>query len=113
MLCDTKLKARQTIQQRKAEVITAVKKLEALLASKKVVATVGAQGGIAFTGWNETDRDGVTDACAYRRILSTGSAMPRMELARAEALAGRTVDRTAIAQGLHSHDGGRHWHKGH
>jgi hypothetical protein len=28
-------------------------------------------------------------------------------------MAGRGIDRQAIGQGLHSHDGGQTWHKGH
>jgi hypothetical protein len=114
MVCDTRPRRKgQTLTERKAEVNNAVKKLEALLASKRVTAKVGPQGAISFAGWQEADKDGVSDACAYRRIMSTGSAMTRMEIARAEALAGRPVDKTAIAHGHHSHDGGSTWHKGH
>ncbi len=34
-----------------------------------------------------------------------------MALAKAEAQAGRTVDKQAVASGLHSHDGGKTWGK--
>jgi hypothetical protein len=74
-----------------------------------VRAVVGPQGAIAFTGWNN-GRDGVTDACAYRRIMSTGSSMAKAAIARAEALAGRSVDRAQVTLGTHSHDGGKSWH---
>jgi hypothetical protein len=113
MPCDTQLKPRQTIQERAAEVRKAVERFQRGLANGSIKAVVGAKGGIAFTGISDTDRDGVTDACAYRRIMSTGSALARQQIARAEQLAGRSVDRRAIANGLHSHDGGKHWHDGH
>jgi hypothetical protein len=50
----------------------------------------------------------VSDACAYRRIMSIGSA--KAAIARAEQLAGRSIDRRVVAQGVHSHDDGRTWH---
>ena len=67
-------------------------------------------GAIAFVGpeW-EGVRSGVTDACAYRRIMATGSALARQEILRAEQLAGRTVNRQVVAAGVHSHDGGATW----
>lgn len=114
MPCDTKpFRAQQTLTERKAEVSFAVQKLEGLLASKKVTAKVGPQGSIAFTDWEGGDRAGITDACAYRRIMASGSATSRQAIARAEALAGRGVNKAAVAQGVHSHDNGSTWHKGH
>lgn len=110
MPCDTKLKSGQTIQQRAAEVRSAVTRISALLTGGKAKAKVGAQGGITFEGIPDADRDGVTDACAYRRIMATGSALARAAIAKAEQLAGRTVDRQVVGQGLHSHDGGKSWH---
>lgn len=112
MPCDTRLKSRQTISQRAAEVKAAVAKLSAGLTSGRMKAKVGAQGAIAFQGFDQ-DRDGVTDACAYRRLMVSGSALARAAVARAEQLAGRTVDKKVIAQGAHSHDGGDTWHNGH
>ena len=38
--------------------------------------------------------------------MSSGSALARAAVARAEQLAGRQVDRRAVAVGAHSHDGG-------
>ena len=110
MPCDTKLKPKQTIQERAVEVRRAVTALEAALAARKVRVKVGPQGAIAFEGWAEAQRDGVTDACAFRRIMATGTALARAEIAKAEALAGRSVNRQVIGQGAHSHDGGRTWH---
>lgn len=110
MPCDTVLKPRQTISQRKEEVKKSVAFLDRLLAQKKVKPVVGPQGAIAFQGWSMNDRDGVTDACAYRRIMVTGSALAKAEIARAEQLSGRSVNKQVVGQGAHSHDGGRTWH---
>lgn len=111
MVCDTRLKPRQTIQERKSEVLKAVEQLQKDLISGRAKAKVGPQGAIAFEGW--ATRDGVTDNCAYRRLMSSGSALAKQAIARAEALAGRTVDKSVINSGTHSHDGGITWHGGH
>lgn len=113
MPCDTRLKPKQTVQQRADEVRKAVAKLGAGLAAGTIRAKVGPQGAIAFDGFNDVDRDGVTDACAYRRLMVSGSPLARAKIAQAEALAGRSVDRTALAHGWHSHNGGKDWHHGH
>lgn len=113
MPCDTRLKPRQTISERKTEVRKAVGKFSTGLATGTIKATVGKQGAIAFLGIADTDRDGVTDACVYRQLMVHGSALARAAIAKAEQLAGRTVDRQVVGQGVHSHDGGAHWHHGH
>ena len=112
MPCDTRLKPRQTISERKDEVSRAVGKIQARLIEGRAKAKVGPQGAIAFDGVDDI-RDGVTDACAYRRIMTTGSALARAAIAKAEQLAGRSVDKRIIGQGAHSHDGGKTWHDGH
>ena len=114
--CDTRLKPQQTIQQRATEVRAVVAKVAASLASGRVKPVIGPQGAIAFTGLTEADRDGVTDACMYRRLLSSGSALAMQAIQRAEILAGRQVNKQAMTThggGAHSHDGGRTWHNGH
>jgi hypothetical protein len=113
MPCDTKLKAGQTISQRAEEVREVVAKLQAALVSGKVKAVVSKEGGVAFAGLSEADRNNVTDACAYRRLMVSGSALAKAKVAQAEQIAGRGISRQAIGQGLHSHDGGATWHKGH
>lgn len=113
MPCDTRLKPKQTIQQRADEVRRAVAKLAEGLASGRVKAKVGPQGAVAFDGLTAEERDGVTDACAYRRLMVSGSALAKAKIAQAEQLAGRGVDRQALAHGHHSHDGGKSWHHGH
>jgi hypothetical protein len=119
MPCDTELRwnrranRRQTIKERAEEVREVVKRVEAKVASGVVKAKVGPQGAVAFEGLTDEDRDGVTDACIYRRLMATGSVLARAKIAQAEAMSGRTVNRQAIATGHHSHDGGKTWHHGH
>ena len=48
MPCDTRLKPRQTIQQRKEEVRKAVERLSQGLAAGRVKPKIGPQGAIAF-----------------------------------------------------------------
>jgi len=113
MPCDTRLKPKQTISERKAEVVKMVENLSKALVSGRVTAKVGPQGAITFVGLTDAERDGVTDACAYRRLMVTGSALAKAAIARAEQVAGRSVNRQALAHGHHSHDGGHTWHHGH
>lgn len=110
MPCDTKLKAKQTPQQRADEVRRAVASLDQALRMRSVKVVIGPQGAVAFAGW-DNGRDGVTDACAYRRLMATGSALARSEIARAEQMSGRSVNRLIVGQGVHSHDGGNTWHR--
>ena len=112
MPCDTvPTKPKQTLQERAADVRRAITNLDALLKRRGVRVKVGPQGAVAFDGWPEVARDGVTDACAYRRIMATGSSLAKAEIARAEQLAGRSVNRKVVAAGIHSHDGGSTWHE--
>jgi hypothetical protein len=62
MPCDTRLKPRQTIQQRAAEVRQVVDRLKSGLTSGTVKVKVGPTGAVTFTGLTEGERDGVTDA---------------------------------------------------
>jgi hypothetical protein len=110
MPCDRKLKPRQTPQERATEIRAAVDKLAQRLASRIVRAKVGPQGAIAFEGWDDAERNNVSDACAYRRLLVNGSALALAEIARAEQMAGRSVNKQAVAVGVHSHDNGVTWH---
>jgi len=111
--CDTSRLPNQTLTQRKEEIVKAVDKLAAALAAGKVKPVIGAKGGIAFPGWAEGQTGRVGDACAFRRIMSSGSALAKMAIERAEMMAGRKVDRQAVAQGLHYHEStGWHDHKG-
>lgn len=112
MACETRLRPRQTAQERQAEVKKAVSALDLALRMRSVKVVVGKQGAVAFQGW-DNGRDDVTDACAYRQIMATGSALARAAIAQAEQLAGRSVSKQVVGQGVHSHDGGRSWHKGH
>lgn len=113
MPCDTKLKAGQSIKARAEEVRAVVDRVVRALSMGKVTAKVGPTGGIAFLGVTDAERDGVTDACMYRRVMATGSALAKAAIQRAEMLSGRAVDKQAVAHGHHSHDGGKTWHVGH
>jgi hypothetical protein len=110
MPCDRKLKTGQTIQQRAEEIRKAVDRLSKGLTNGSVKAVVSPKGAIAFTGLTEAERDGVTDACAYRRIMVSGSALAKEAILKAEIRAGRSVDKQVIGQGAHSHDNGLTWH---
>lgn len=111
MPCDTRLKPKQTIQQRAEEVRRAVARINQGLVTGRIKAVVGPQGAVAFVGLRDEERDGVTDACAYRRIMATGTSLAKAAIARAEALSGRSVNRQVVGQGVHSHDGGLTWSK--
>ena len=113
MVCETYIKPKQTAQERAKEVRQAVDKLAARLASGQVQVKIGPQGAVAFAGWTEAERGGVSDACAYRKIMMTGSSLARMKIAQAEQMSGRSINRQAVGQGVHSHDGGHTWHPGH
>ncbi len=112
MPCDTRLKRGQTIQQRVAEVKKVVSTLSSALAAGRVKAKVGPQGAITFIGLTDEERDNVTDNCAFRRLMATGSPMALLAIAKAEALAGRKVDKQVVAQGGHYHGDVYHEHKG-
>lgn len=110
MPCDTRLKPRQTISQRKDEVRLVQERVIAGLKSGKIKPKVDAKGGVVFTGLTDDERDGVTDGCIYRRVMVSGSQLAIQAIARAEQLAGRGVNKQLVAQGYHSHDGGSTWH---
>jgi hypothetical protein len=110
MPCDTRTLPNQTLSERKAEVKEAVGQLAKALAAGKVKAKVGPQGAIAFEGWAESDRARVTDSCAYRRLMVTGGVLAKAKIAQAEQVAGRSVDKQVVGQGVHSHDSGVTWH---
>lgn len=108
MACDTN---RQPEAQ--AAQLTALQRLERALATGGASVVIGSQGAIAFRGWKEADRGGLSDLCAYRKLAASNSAELRRAVARAEAMSGRKLDPRAVASGTHSHDGGGSWHHGH
>lgn len=113
MVCWTFQKPKQTAAERKEEIRKTVEKFARGLAAGTVKAVVGKTGGVTFTGIAESERNNVSDSCVYRSIMTTGSALARQQIARAEQMAGRRIDAKAVAGGLHSHDGGKSWHNGH
>lgn len=113
MPCDTYVRRGQTPADREREIKEALKRLEGSLAAGSASVVVGSNGALAFTGWGQEERSGVTDVCAYRLLMADGSWELRQAIARAEAIAGRSVDRRVIESGVHSHDGGATWAPGH
>ena len=113
MACDQQTVAGQTFTQRKEEVRAALARLSADLVAGRVKPVIGPTGAIAFQGW--TDRARVSDGCAFRLTMATGSALAKQAIAKAELLAGRSVNRQAVAAGHHAHEHGGHlhWHGGH
>ena len=109
MPCDTQRLPQQSLQERITEVKSAIAALDALIKKRRVKVKVGPQGAVTFVGWEDRDRGRVTDACAYRRLMATGSILAKAEIARAEMIAGRSVDKLVVGQGVHSHDGGATW----
>jgi hypothetical protein len=93
-----------------------VERLDRALLRRQVKPVIGPQGSIAFAGMVEgqsweaiKSENGLSDACAYRLLMVMGSGLAKAEIARAEQLAGRSVNRQAIGAGIHSHDGGQSW----
>jgi hypothetical protein len=86
---------------------SALKRLEAALQAGSVKVVISAAGAFAFAGW--TDNDGVSDLCAYRKLIAANSPALRRAVMRAQVGSGRTIDAKAIQAGVHSHDGGVTW----
>lgn len=108
MPCDTSTTLTQYQKQAQS---AALKRLQTLLAAGSVKVKIGAQGAVAFDGWAE--RGGLSDVCAYRRLLAANSPELRRAVMRAEAISGRKIDGKTVAAGVHSHDGGLTWNAGH
>lgn len=106
MACENMTVPGQSLSDRVREVKEAVRSLDEALRQRRVTINIGPQGAIAFEGW--TNRARVTDGCAYRRLMATGTALARAEIAKAEQLSGRVVNSRA---GVHSHGG--IWHDDH
>ena len=109
MPCDTRLKTNQTISQR-AEEVRRVVTSRLLHGQRHRQGSRRAAGSHRFDGIPVDERDGVTDACIYRRLMATGSGLAKAMIAKAELMAGRSINKQAVAQGVHSHDGGHTWH---
>jgi hypothetical protein len=110
MPCFTVRRRGQTVDQRRREVKKAITAIDQLLATRRATIKVGPQGAITFLGVPNEVRDDVTDECVYRELQKSGSSAYKLALAQAEMLAGRAVNPTAMAMGIHSHDGGNTWH---
>ena len=109
MTCYLTLAPQQTPAQRKAQVARSISAIEKAIADRRVQIKVGRQGAITFSGISEDDRAGLADACIYNTLVRTGSRAAQLAIQQAERVAGRSVDRSVVAAGVHSHDGGRTW----
>jgi len=108
MACTNSRRRGQTEAERRAEVDQALQDLAQQIAAGSASVVIGADGAIAFDGW-ENRRD-LTDACAYLALVEQDNWELRQAVQRAEQLAGRPI---SVNTGTHSHDGGRTWHGGH
>lgn len=113
MPCDTRLKRGQTISQRADEVRSVTNKIMSGILQNRIKIKVSPTGSVAFDGISEGEKDGVTDACVYRRIMVSGPATVKAEMERQAMLQGRTINKAVVNAGVHSHDGGKTWHDGH
>ncbi len=109
MACLGALQPNQTLVQRNAQVSAALNRLEQYIQAGTVRIGISPKGAIVFQGWN--DRDGITDVCAFRSLTATNSWVMRQAVLRAEGMSGRKINPQAIAEGQHSHDGGKTWGK--
>jgi hypothetical protein len=86
----------------------ALRKLSAKIAAGSVQVVVArGTGAFALKGWQDADREGVSDLCAYRALMNDPAM--RMAVRKAQAMSNTPVSARAVATGLHSHDGGATW----
>lgn len=110
MPCDTRTKRGQSLQERATEVKAVTQKVSARILDGRVKVIIDKKtGAIAFDGLTAYDRDDVTDACIYRRMMATAPVTVKLAIQKAEQMAGRAVSTQALAAGVHSHDGGKSW----
>lgn len=113
MPCDTRLKRGQTISQRATEVRDVTNKIMSGILQSRIKVVVSPLGAVAFSGISEEEKDGVTDACVYRRIMVSGPATVKAAIERAAMMQGRAIKKEVVNSGVHSHDGGQSWHGSH
>jgi hypothetical protein len=118
MACDSRIYRRdQTLAERKVEVKKALTALEKLIASGQVNIRIGTEGigkgAVVLKGWSDAERVGITDACAIRLLMLSGTATTKLKLAAAQQQFGTSINRQTLGAGVHSHDGGLSWHTGH
>lgn len=108
MPCDTRPSMTAAQRQAQAE---ALQRLQVELAQKRVRVRLSANGAAAFVDWPDQDRAGLTDVCAFRKLANAPEL--RRAIAAAEVRQGLRFDQRQLAAGVHSHDGGQTWHRGH
>ena len=113
MPCDVTYDINMTAEEREEQIAETLTDLQVKLSKGSIQIEIGPQGAVAFANWNATDRNGIADVCAFRRLTNQNSWALRQAIAAAEFRTGRQVSTTAVAAGTHSHDGGATWAKGH
>jgi hypothetical protein len=109
MACETRRRRGQSLSVRQKEVKDVISKIAGRILQEKTKIVIDKfTGAVAFTGIDDI-RDDVTDACVFRALMISGPMTVKLAIQKAEALAGRTVSKEALAQGVHSHDGGQSW----
>ena len=89
MPCDSRpLKSKETLQQRMEADKKRLQKLEQDLMQKKIQVQIGPTGAIGFVGWSASDREGISDVCAYRMLTSQNSFALKTAVQRAEMISG-------------------------
>lgn len=111
MVCDRTLTPGQTLEERMKEVDAALKALETAINSGNVKLTIAPNGQPLLTGWGEKERKGLTDACTYRTLAVQGSFALKQAQQAAERLSGRKINGVMLNSGVHTHNGGKTWHK--
>lgn len=109
MPCDTIRKPNETREQRIARVTTALRRLEVGLTSRTITVVISREGAVAFKGWSDESREGVTDVCAYRALTKMRSGALAQAIKTAQLAYGRPVNEQQVLAGVHSHDGGVTW----
>lgn len=112
MPCDSYVPKNQTPVQRKVQIEEAIDRLNKAIEAGQVTLVVDrATGAVGFKGETGLQQNGVSDACAYRKLTLKGGFAFKQALMKAEAAAGRKVNEKALDAGIHMH--GDTFHPGH
>lgn len=105
MPCLTNVNLSEIQKQKQRDALAKLAK--AIGAGKVQVVVAKGTGAFALKGWADSDREGVSDLCAYRALMNAPEM--RMAVRKAQVMANTPLSARAIATGLHSHDGGKTW----
>jgi hypothetical protein len=104
MPCDSYVPKNTTPVQRKKQIEEAVERLNKAIAAGQVTLVVDrATGAVGFKGESGLKSNGVSDACAFRKLQLSGSFAFKQALQKAEMQVGRKINEKAIDAGVHMH----------